>query len=78
MGVRACGRVRGGARAVGARPPPAPPAVLDHSLNVCITHTRGGRTDAAAFREALETALIDMQRLCASRNVTYLSASAKL
>ena len=50
--------------------------ILDHGLNVCITHTRGGRTDAGAFREALETALMDMQKLCAARNVAYLSADA--
>ena len=50
--------------------------ILDHSLNVCISHTKGGRTDASAFREALEVSLIDMQRLCAARNVAYISADA--
>ena len=48
--------------------------ILDHGLNVCITHTRGGRTDASAFRDALESALMDLQKLCIGRNVAYMSA----
>ena len=48
--------------------------ILDSSMNVCLTTTLGGKTDAEKLRDALETALIDLQRLTASRDVAYMHA----
>lgn len=48
--------------------------IQDHAMNVCLTHCVGGETDVTKLRDALETALIDLQGLCLTRDIAYMQA----
>jgi len=46
-------------------------------VGACVSHAKGTRTDCVKMRDALVEALIDMQKLCLTRNIMY-GAAAKL
>jgi hypothetical protein len=52
-------------------------SVQDNMINACISHVKGTRTDCFKMKDAIAEALIDLQKLCLTRNVMYMG-EAKL
>lgn len=50
-------------------------SLQDSVINMCISHTKGTRTDCVKMKQALNDALVEMQKLCLTRNLIYVGAA---